>query len=97
MMSDGVCCCLHVMYIIHCKKNFFNTWGQYLVKVRWSYLPALSCYVQKYVLYLPIVMNCEVCCCLNAKCSVYKHFYMNMSAYLAIKALSVCEVSHYGV
>ena len=55
MYDDGVCCCLHVMYI-HCKKNFFNSWGQYLVKVGWLYLPALSCYVQKYVLYLP---NCN--------------------------------------
>ena len=81
MYDDGVCCCLHVIV-----KKLFNTWSQYLVKVRWSYLPALSCYVQRYVLYLPIVMNCEVCCCLHAKCSVYKHFCMHMSAHLAIKA-----------
>ena len=64
----------------------FNTWGQYLVKVGWSYLPALSCYVRKYVLYLPIVMKCEVCRCLRAKCSVYKQFCMHISAHLAIKA-----------
>ena len=24
-------------------------------------------------LHLPIVMYCEVCCCLHVKCSVYKH------------------------
>ena len=41
----------------------------YLVKVGWSYLLALFCYVQ-----LPIVMYHDVCYCLHVKCSFYNHF-----------------------
>ena len=55
MYDDGVCCCLHVMYI-HCKKTFLTHGVSTWLKVGWLYLPALSCYVQKYVLYLP---NCN--------------------------------------
>ena len=44
----------HVIEILTCK------W--YLVKVGWSYIHALSCYVQNY---LPIIKYCEVCCCFH--------------------------------